>query len=113
MDLTIVAIGIGICSILGLPWVVAATVLSLAHVQSLFVESTCTAPGERPKFLGVRWVGDNLHNRLIFVLGKSRTKKRHFREELFKSSKIPKFVGVRSCISHNTPSIDVMLGVLH
>ena len=54
LDFTIVAIGIGICSILGLPWVVAATVLSLAHVQSLFVESTCTAPGERPKFLGVR-----------------------------------------------------------
>ncbi|XP_028410441.1 sodium bicarbonate cotransporter 3-like isoform X2 [Dendronephthya gigantea] len=54
LDLTVVAIGIGICSILGLPWVVAATVLSLAHVQSLFVESTCTAPGERPKFLGVR-----------------------------------------------------------
>ena len=55
MDLAVVAMGIGICSILGLPWVVAATVLSLAHVQSLFVESTCTAPGERPKFLGVRY----------------------------------------------------------
>ena len=61
MDLTVVAIGIGICSILGLPWVVAATVLSLAHVQSLFVESTCTAPGERPKFLGVRLVFVSLY----------------------------------------------------
>lgn len=51
------AIIIGICSLLGLPWVVAATVLSVGHVQSLFVESQCTAPGEKPQFLGVRCVG--------------------------------------------------------
>jgi len=42
--------------LLGLPWVVAATVLSVGHVQSLFVESQCTAPGEKAKFLGVRCV---------------------------------------------------------
>ena len=62
----VVAIGIGICSILGLPWVVAATVLSLAHVQSLFVESQCTAPGERPKFLGVR--EQRVTGALVFIL---------------------------------------------
>lgn len=45
---------IGLCSILGLPWFVAATVLSINHVRSLSRESECSAPGERPKFLGVR-----------------------------------------------------------
>ncbi|XP_048584752.1 sodium-driven chloride bicarbonate exchanger isoform X2 [Nematostella vectensis] len=54
LDLLVVAIIVGICSILGLPWVVAATVLSVSHVQSLFVESEVTAPGEKTKFLGVR-----------------------------------------------------------
>lgn len=54
LDLLLVAIIIGICSLLGLPWVVAATVLSVGHVQSLFVESQCTAPGEKVQFLGVR-----------------------------------------------------------
>jgi len=33
---------------------VAETVLSINHVRSLGVESECAAPGERPKFLGVR-----------------------------------------------------------
>lgn len=56
LDLLLVAIIIGICSLLGLPWVVAATVLSVGHVQSLFVESQCTAPGEKVQFLGVRYV---------------------------------------------------------
>ncbi|XP_060067333.1 electroneutral sodium bicarbonate exchanger 1-like isoform X2 [Ylistrum balloti] len=54
LDLFIVAILIMICSFLGLPWFVAATVLSINHVMSLKQESECTAPGERPKFLGVR-----------------------------------------------------------
>ncbi|KAK3710266.1 hypothetical protein QZH41_019020 [Actinostola sp. cb2023] len=54
LDLFLVAIIIGICSVFGLPWIVAATVLSVSHVQSLFVESQCTAPGEKTKFLGVR-----------------------------------------------------------
>ena len=60
LDLLLVALIIGICSLLGLPWVVAATVLSVGHVQSLFVESQCTAPGEKAQFLGVRYVGLSL-----------------------------------------------------
>lgn len=32
----------------------AATVLSINHVNSLKLESECAAPGEKPKFLGVR-----------------------------------------------------------
>ncbi len=39
---------------LGLPWFVAATVLALSHINSLKVMSENTAPGERPKYLGVR-----------------------------------------------------------
>jgi len=54
LDLLIVAICIVICSILGLPWFVAATVLSINHVRSLYRESESAAPGERPQFLGIR-----------------------------------------------------------
>ncbi|CAL8298209.1 unnamed protein product [Lota lota] len=54
LDLMIVAIMLGVCSIMGLPWFVAATVLSISHVNSLKVESGCSAPGEQPKFLGIR-----------------------------------------------------------
>jgi len=55
LDLLIVAILIIVNSMLGLPYFVAATVLSINHVVSLKKESECTAPGERPKFLGVRY----------------------------------------------------------
>ncbi|XP_076452517.1 electroneutral sodium bicarbonate exchanger 1-like [Babylonia areolata] len=54
LDLFVVAVAILICSFLGLPWYVAATVSALAHIMSLKKESECTAPGERPTFLGVR-----------------------------------------------------------
>ena len=49
-------------SIFGLPFFVAATVLSITYVQSLRLESECAAPGEKPRFLGVR------ENRLTGVL---------------------------------------------
>ena len=52
LDLFIVAITIGLCSILGLPWFVAATVLALTHINSLKVMSENAAPGERPIFMG-------------------------------------------------------------
>ncbi|CAH2104957.1 unnamed protein product [Euphydryas editha] len=54
LDLFVLAILIQICSVMGLPWFVAATVLSINHVNSLKVESECAAPGEKPQFLGVR-----------------------------------------------------------
>ncbi|XP_031441506.1 sodium bicarbonate cotransporter 3-like isoform X2 [Clupea harengus] len=54
LDLLIVAVMLAVCSIMGLPWFVAATVLSISHVNSLKVESGCSAPGEQPKFLGIR-----------------------------------------------------------
>ena len=54
LDLLIVAVLIVVCSIFGLPWFVAATVLSINHVKSLTVESESAAPGEKPQFLGIR-----------------------------------------------------------
>ncbi|KAJ3609165.1 hypothetical protein NHX12_023689, partial [Muraenolepis orangiensis] len=66
LDLMIVAIMLGVCSIMGLPWFVAATVLSISHVNSLKVESGCSAPGEQPKFLGIR--EQRVTGFLIFML---------------------------------------------
>uniref|UniRef100_A0A672P7N8 Solute carrier family 4 member 10 n=1 Tax=Sinocyclocheilus grahami TaxID=75366 RepID=A0A672P7N8_SINGR len=54
LDLFIVGVMLGVCSLMGLPWFVAATVLSISHVNSLKLESECSAPGEQPKFLGIR-----------------------------------------------------------
>lgn len=54
LDLFVLAILIQLCTILGIPWFVAATVLSINHVNSLKVESETAAPGEKPQFLGVR-----------------------------------------------------------
>uniref|UniRef100_A0A1I8IHB1 Anion exchange protein n=1 Tax=Macrostomum lignano TaxID=282301 RepID=A0A1I8IHB1_9PLAT len=66
LDLLIVAVLIGINSILGIPWFVAATVLSINHVMALKIESETTAPGERPKFLGCR--ENRVTGFLIFLL---------------------------------------------
>ncbi|CRK93510.1 CLUMA_CG007044, isoform B [Clunio marinus] len=54
LDLFILAILIQVCTVLGIPWFVAATVLSINHVNSLKIESETAAPGEKPQFLGVR-----------------------------------------------------------
>lgn len=48
------AVMLAVCSVMGLPWFVAATVLSISHVNSLKVASESTAPGEQPHFLGIR-----------------------------------------------------------
>uniref|UniRef100_A0A665WQI0 Anion exchange protein n=1 Tax=Echeneis naucrates TaxID=173247 RepID=A0A665WQI0_ECHNA len=66
LDLLVVALMLGICSIMGLPWFVAATVLSISHVNSLKVESHCSAPGEQPKFLGIR--EQRVTGFMIFIL---------------------------------------------
>uniref|UniRef100_A0A8C4NL47 Anion exchange protein n=1 Tax=Dicentrarchus labrax TaxID=13489 RepID=A0A8C4NL47_DICLA len=54
LDLFWVAILMIVCSFMGLPWYVAATVISIAHIDSLKMETQTSAPGEQPKFLGVR-----------------------------------------------------------
>ncbi|XP_064152692.1 solute carrier family 4 member 4a isoform X4 [Anguilla rostrata] len=54
LDLFWVAVLMILCSFMGLPWYVAATVISIAHIDSLKMETETSAPGEQPKFLGVR-----------------------------------------------------------
>nr|XP_046274600.1 sodium bicarbonate cotransporter 3-like isoform X4 [Scatophagus argus] len=66
LDLLVVAVMLGVCSVMGLPWFVAATVLSISHVNSLKVESGCSAPGEQPKFLGIR--EQRVTGFMIFIL---------------------------------------------
>ncbi|CAL8288249.1 unnamed protein product [Merluccius merluccius] len=66
LDLLVVAVMLGVCSVMGLPWFVAATVLSISHVNSLKLESECAAPGEQPKFLGIR--EQRVTGLLIFLL---------------------------------------------
>uniref|UniRef100_A0A8C1AU46 Anion exchange protein n=1 Tax=Cyprinus carpio carpio TaxID=630221 RepID=A0A8C1AU46_CYPCA len=66
LDLLVVAVMLGVCSVMGLPWFVAATVLSISHVNSLKVESECSAPGEQPKFLGI--LEQRITGLMIFVL---------------------------------------------
>ena len=64
LDLLMIAAQIAICSLLGTPWFVAATVLSINHVRSLTRESESAAPGERPKFLGIRLAVDSAFENL-------------------------------------------------
>ena len=62
----IVGLMIGVCSVVGLPWCVAATVLCLGHVDSLKMETETSAPGEMPQFLGVR--EQRVTGTMVFVL---------------------------------------------
>lgn len=66
LDLLWVGVMLAVCSIMGLPWFVAATVLSITHVNSLKLESESSAPGEQPRFLGIR--EQRLTGLLIFLL---------------------------------------------
>ncbi|NWJ07646.1 S4A5 protein, partial [Crypturellus undulatus] len=52
LDLFWVGILMAVCSFMGLPWYVAATVISIAHIDSLKMETETSAPGEQPQFLG-------------------------------------------------------------
>ncbi|XP_039180049.1 electrogenic sodium bicarbonate cotransporter 4 isoform X8 [Crotalus tigris] len=54
LDLFWVGVLLAVCSFMGLPWYVAATVISIAHIDSLKMETETSAPGEQPQFLGVR-----------------------------------------------------------
>ncbi|KAF6726177.1 Electrogenic sodium bicarbonate cotransporter 4 [Oryzias melastigma] len=66
LDLFWVGVLMAVCSFMGLPWYVAATVISIAHIDSLKMESETSAPGEQPQFLGVR--EQRLTGTLVFVL---------------------------------------------
>ncbi|CAL1608453.1 unnamed protein product [Knipowitschia caucasica] len=66
LDLLMVGMMLAVCSLMGLPWFVAATVLSITHVNSLKLESESSAPGEQPRFLGIR--EQRLTGLMIFLL---------------------------------------------
>jgi hypothetical protein len=57
-----VAITIGINSLLGIPWFVAATVLSINHVISLKKESESAAPGEKPQYSRFQYFNIDFYN---------------------------------------------------
>ncbi|NWH88173.1 S4A4 protein, partial [Aegithalos caudatus] len=66
LDLLCVSLLMVVTSVLGLPWYVSATVISLAHMESLRKESATSAPGEHPKFLGIR--EQRLTGLAVFIL---------------------------------------------
>ncbi|KAM8973742.1 electrogenic sodium bicarbonate cotransporter 4 [Pelodytes ibericus] len=66
LDLFWVGVLLAICSFMGLPWYVAATVISIAHIDSLKMETETSAPGEQPQFLGVR--EQRVTGIIVFVL---------------------------------------------
>ncbi|GCB65732.1 hypothetical protein scyTo_0004850, partial [Scyliorhinus torazame] len=66
LDLFWVGLLLAICSFMGLPWYVAATVISIAHIDGLKMETETSAPGEQPQFLGVR--EQRLTGVVVFVL---------------------------------------------
>ncbi|KFD46989.1 hypothetical protein M513_12119 [Trichuris suis] len=54
LDLTVISLLMIVCSLLGIPFYVAATVISLMHLESLRIMSEIAAPGEKPAFLGIK-----------------------------------------------------------
>ncbi|XP_005356018.1 anion exchange protein 4 isoform X5 [Microtus ochrogaster] len=66
LDLFCVAVLMLLTSALGLPWYVSATVISLAHMDSLRRESRACVPGEAPHFLGIR--EQRLTGLVVFIL---------------------------------------------
>uniref|UniRef100_A0A8D0H8W2 Anion exchange protein n=1 Tax=Sphenodon punctatus TaxID=8508 RepID=A0A8D0H8W2_SPHPU len=66
LDFFCVSLLMILTSVTGLPWYVSATVISLAHMDSLKKESTTSAPGEQPKFLGIR--EQRLTGLVVFIL---------------------------------------------
>ncbi|XP_073181203.1 electrogenic sodium bicarbonate cotransporter 4 isoform X10 [Lepidochelys kempii] len=66
LDLFWVGVLMAVCSFMGLPWYVAATVISIAHIDSLKMETETSAPGEQPQFLGVR--EQRVTGIIVFVL---------------------------------------------
>uniref|UniRef100_A0A671R922 Anion exchange protein n=1 Tax=Sinocyclocheilus anshuiensis TaxID=1608454 RepID=A0A671R922_9TELE len=66
LDLFWVSILLMVCSFMGLPWYVAATVISIAHIDSIKMETETSAPGEQPKFLGVR--EQRVTGTMVFIL---------------------------------------------
>lgn len=56
MDLLVLAVLMVICALLGIPFFIAGPVITMMHVDSLKKTTECAAPGEKPQFLGIRYV---------------------------------------------------------
>lgn len=54
LDLLLIGTMGGLCALFGLPWLTAATVRSVTHVNALTVMSKAIAPGEKPKIEEVK-----------------------------------------------------------
>ncbi|XP_069473057.1 anion exchange protein 3 isoform X2 [Ambystoma mexicanum] len=54
LDLLLIGTLGGICALFGLPWLTAATVRSVTHVNALTIMSKAIAPGEKPKIEEVK-----------------------------------------------------------
>uniref|UniRef100_A0A4W5LLD5 Anion exchange protein n=1 Tax=Hucho hucho TaxID=62062 RepID=A0A4W5LLD5_9TELE len=54
LDLLLIVLLGAMCPLLGLPWLTAATVRSVTHVNALTVMSKATAPGEKPMIQEVK-----------------------------------------------------------
>ncbi|KRZ29805.1 Electrogenic sodium bicarbonate cotransporter 1 [Trichinella pseudospiralis] len=54
LDLFVIAFLMLICAGMGIPFYVAATVISLMHMESLRIVSEIAAPGEKPAILGIK-----------------------------------------------------------
>uniref|UniRef100_A0A3B4AGP4 Anion exchange protein n=1 Tax=Periophthalmus magnuspinnatus TaxID=409849 RepID=A0A3B4AGP4_9GOBI len=54
LDLLLIVILGAVCPLFGLPWLTAATVRSVTHVNALTVMSKATAPGEKPMIQEVK-----------------------------------------------------------
>ncbi|MEE2789226.1 MAG: sodium bicarbonate transporter family protein [Myxococcota bacterium] len=61
LDMLIVSLLVGVCSILGLPWMVAATVRSLNHVRSLLIFDTSSGTEEITGTVETRLTGVLVH----------------------------------------------------
>lgn len=54
LDLLLIGSLGGLCGLFGLPWLTAATVRSVTHVNALTVMRTAIAPGDKPQIQEVR-----------------------------------------------------------
>lgn len=54
LDLLLIVVLGGISALFGLPWMAAATVRSVTHVNALTVMSKAVAPGDKPRIQEVK-----------------------------------------------------------
>ena len=54
LDLLVAGIVVGLCSLLGFPWMCASPIHSVSHLQALMIFNHKHAPGKRPELLEVK-----------------------------------------------------------